>query len=127
MAEGEEVSEDELAGWHHQCNRHELGQTSGDGEGQRGLACFSPWGCTRLGDRTTATTNKALTVRDRQQRKEDDLTGDRSPLFRQGGVTVGLTTRRSMCRIREASYLRGGWFAEVLREDLVRQGLLGNP
>ena len=23
---------------------HELGQTSGDGEGQRGLACCSPWG-----------------------------------------------------------------------------------
>ena len=22
-----------LAGWHHQCNGHELGQTSGDGEG----------------------------------------------------------------------------------------------
>ena len=26
------VSEDEMAGWHHQCNGHELGQTSGDGE-----------------------------------------------------------------------------------------------
>ena len=23
------VSEDEMAGWHHQCNRHELGQTPG--------------------------------------------------------------------------------------------------
>ena len=29
-----------MAGWHHQCNGHELGQTSGDGEGQRGLACM---------------------------------------------------------------------------------------
>ena len=28
------VSEDEMAGWHHQCNGHELGQTSGDCEGQ---------------------------------------------------------------------------------------------
>ena len=28
------VSEDEMVGWHHQCNRHELGQTLGDGEGQ---------------------------------------------------------------------------------------------
>ena len=28
------VSEGELAGWHHQCNGHELGQTLGDGEGQ---------------------------------------------------------------------------------------------
>ena len=33
-----------MAGWHHQCNEHELGQTLGDGEGQRGLVCFSPWG-----------------------------------------------------------------------------------
>ena len=32
-------------GWHHWCNGHELGQTSGDGEEQRGLACCSPWGC----------------------------------------------------------------------------------
>ena len=33
-----------MAGWHHHCHGHELGQTSGDGEGQRGLACCSPWG-----------------------------------------------------------------------------------
>ena len=38
------VSEDEMAGWHHQCNRHELGQTSGEGEGQGGLVCCNPWG-----------------------------------------------------------------------------------
>ena len=38
------ASEDEMVGWHHWCNGHELGQTSGDGEGQGGLACFSPWG-----------------------------------------------------------------------------------
>ena len=37
-------SEDEMAGWHHQCNGHELRQTSGVPEGQRGLACCSPWG-----------------------------------------------------------------------------------
>ena len=39
------ASEDEMDGWHHQCNGHELGQTSGNGEGQKGLACCSPWGC----------------------------------------------------------------------------------
>ena len=33
------ASEDETAGWHHQCNGHGLGQTSGDGEGQGGLVC----------------------------------------------------------------------------------------
>ena len=39
------ASEDEIAGWHHQCNGHELGQTLGDDEGQWGLACCSPWSC----------------------------------------------------------------------------------
>ena len=34
-----------MAGQHHGCNEHELRQTPGDGEGQRGLACCSPWGC----------------------------------------------------------------------------------
>ena len=38
------ASEDEMAGWHHRCNEHELGQTPGDGEGQGGLTCCSPWG-----------------------------------------------------------------------------------
>ena len=48
--------EDEMTGWHHQCNGHELRQISGDGEGQRGLACCSPWGHkeTQLGDWTIA-------------------------------------------------------------------------
>ena len=35
--------EDEMVGWHHQLNGHELEQAPGDGEGQRSLACFSPW------------------------------------------------------------------------------------
>ena len=43
--EEERVSEDEMDGWLHWCNGHELGQTLGDGEGQGGLACYSPWGC----------------------------------------------------------------------------------
>ena len=34
----------EMVGWHHQFNGHELGQTSGDAEGQGGLMCCSPWG-----------------------------------------------------------------------------------
>ena len=49
------VSEDEMARWHHQSNGHELGQTSGDGEGQGGLACCSPPGPKEL-DTTTMTT-----------------------------------------------------------------------
>ena len=46
--EEERVSEDEMAGWLHWCNGHELGQTLGDGEGQGGLECYSPWGCKEL-------------------------------------------------------------------------------
>ena len=38
------MTEDEMIGWHCQCNGHELGQISGDGEGQGDLACCSPWG-----------------------------------------------------------------------------------
>ena len=38
------ASENEMAGWHHWCNEYELGQTLGDGKGQGGLACCSPWG-----------------------------------------------------------------------------------
>ena len=31
-----------MAGWHHQCNEHEFGQTLGDGEGKGGLEYCSP-------------------------------------------------------------------------------------
>ena len=37
------ASEDEMAGWHHRCDGHEFEQTSGNSEGQGGLACCSPW------------------------------------------------------------------------------------
>ena len=36
-AEGKGVTEDEMAGWHHQCNERELGKTPGDAETQGGL------------------------------------------------------------------------------------------
>ena len=38
-----------MAGQHHRCNEHELGQILGDSEGQGGLACGSPWGGKELG------------------------------------------------------------------------------
>ena len=38
------MTEDEMVGWHHQLNGHELGQYLGNGEGQGSLACCSPWG-----------------------------------------------------------------------------------
>ena len=39
------MTEDEMVGWHHRCNRHEFGWTLGVGDGQGGLACCGPWGC----------------------------------------------------------------------------------
>ena len=42
------MTEDETVGWHHQFNGHEFELTLRDGEGQRSLACCSPWGCKEL-------------------------------------------------------------------------------
>ena len=39
------MREDEMIGWHHRLNGHEFQQAPGDGEGQRGMVCYSPWGC----------------------------------------------------------------------------------
>ena len=49
------MTEDETVGWHDRLNGHEFEQTARDGEGQRTLACCSPWGCkeTWLSDWTT--------------------------------------------------------------------------
>ena len=38
------MTEDEMVGWHHQLNGHEFEQALGVGDGQGGLACYSPWG-----------------------------------------------------------------------------------
>ena len=37
------LTEDEMAGWHHQLNGHEFDQTPRDSEGQGSLVCCSPW------------------------------------------------------------------------------------
>ena len=43
--EEKEMTEDEMAGWHHRFNGHEFGWTPGVGDGQGGLACCNSWGC----------------------------------------------------------------------------------
>ena len=55
------VTEDEMVGWHHQLNGHEFKQTPGDGEGQGGLACCSPWG-DKESDMTERLNNQARSV-----------------------------------------------------------------
>ena len=46
--------ENEMVRWHYRLNGHEFEQTLGYSEGQRSLACCSPWGHsqTQLSDRT---------------------------------------------------------------------------
>ena len=39
------MTEDEVVGWHHRLNGHEFEWTLGVGDGQGGLACYSPWDC----------------------------------------------------------------------------------
>ena len=38
------LTEDEMAGWHHQLDGHEFEQTLGVGDGWGGLACCDSWG-----------------------------------------------------------------------------------
>ena len=42
--EEKEGTQDEMVGWHHRLDGHELEQTPGDSEGQGSLVCCSPWG-----------------------------------------------------------------------------------
>ena len=42
---GEGMTEDEIVGWYHQHNGHELEYGLGVGDGQGSLVCCSPRGC----------------------------------------------------------------------------------
>ena len=57
MTEGE----DEMVGWHHQFNGHELEQTPRDSEGQGSMACCSPRGHKKSD--TTKQLNNTTTIR----------------------------------------------------------------
>ena len=37
------MTEDKMVGWHHRLDGHAFEQSPGDGEGQEGLVCCSPW------------------------------------------------------------------------------------
>ena len=60
----------------------------------------------------------------RGRKRKDDLKRSRLPLFRQGGATVGLTTRLSAERDQGGSIFVGR-FVEAVRETLIRQDVLG--
>ena len=55
---------------------------------------------------------------------KDDLNRSRFPLFRQGGATVGLTTRLSVERDQGGSIFIGR-FVEAIMEMLIRRDVLG--
>ena len=40
-----EMTEDEMAGWHHQLDGHEFEQALGVADGQGSVACCNSWGC----------------------------------------------------------------------------------
>ena len=50
-----------MVGWHHQLSGHEFEQVPGDGEGERSLACCSPWGRKEL-DITEQPNNHILKI-----------------------------------------------------------------
>ena len=54
------MTEDEMVGWHHLFNGHEYEQTLGDGEGQGGLECCSPWGRQELDMTESRNNDKCL-------------------------------------------------------------------
>jgi len=43
------MTEDEMVGRHDRLHGHEFEQALGGGDGQGGLACYSPWGHKRVG------------------------------------------------------------------------------
>ena len=60
----------------------------------------------------------------RGRKRKDDLNRSRLPLFRQGGVTVSLTTRLSAERDQGGSIFVGR-LVEAIREMLIRRDVLG--
>ena len=65
-----------MVGWHHRLNGHEFEQTPGDGKGQGGLACCSPWG-RRESDTTEQLNNNQSNVRKQRGTKEPLDEGER--------------------------------------------------
>ena len=53
------MTEDEMVEWHHLLDGHEFEQTSGVGDGQGRLLCYSPWGL-KESDTTKSDTTERL-------------------------------------------------------------------
>ena len=55
------MAQDEMVGWHHQLNGHELEQTPGDSGGQGSLVRCSPRGLKELGMTWQLNNNRGVT------------------------------------------------------------------
>ena len=85
-----------MAGRHHWYNEHELGQTPGDGEGQGGLVCCSPWGCKEL-DTTGQLNNNSVVTLAFWDHKESSYTSQVSTHSRKKHQPCGYGCNRCQC------------------------------
>ena len=112
--EEKETTEDEMAGWHHWLNGHEFEQTPGDGEGQGGLACCSPWD--HIGSDTTEqlSNNKVVLVAENPPANAGNVreAGSIPGLGRSSGGGHGNPLQYSCLEI---PMVRGAWQATVHR------------
>ena len=67
-----------MVGWHHRCDGHEFEQAPGVGDGQRSLACCSPWGY-KESDTTGRLNNNHIITFNAQNYSEES--GDCFPHF----------------------------------------------
>ena len=81
--EEKRAAEDELVGWHHRFNGHELGQTPGDNERQGGLACCSSWG------RKESDMTERLNHNNKSSRGGGNLWGQWEEAYKVGGHSAG--------------------------------------
>ena len=70
-------TEDEMVGWHHQLDGHELEQAPGDGEGRGSLACCSPQSC-KESDMFRVT---------EQQQEQTQIIGNQEMFFHSSNIT----------------------------------------
>ena len=71
VQEAKGMTEDEMVGWHHLLDGHELEHAPGVGDGQGSLLCWSPWGCKE--SETTEWLNWKSFLRIQSKRKILDL------------------------------------------------------
>ena len=78
-----------MVGWHHQFIGHELGQTLGDGEGQGGLACCSPWSHNKSD--TTQQLNSRNNTYNHVTRNDKSYKGNEQDILREKYYNVDLS------------------------------------